>query len=377
MKLALLTTEYPPHWGGLGASVYHTARELARRGHDVHVLAPPRAGAHELPGVTLHRVPLAPVPAYYAVSFAKRAVRAAIALDVDLVHVASPCVLPTEKEWDLLDRAGVASAVTFHGSWLGEREAVAVPGASLTWNDVGVRALGPFLEPLERVALRRAKALLTVSGFAKRELARYDADAAERVAVVPNGVDASAFAPGAPPRTGRVLAVGRLSGRKNFETLVRAAALLRGRVTALVIVGRDGGLASRLAREARRSGVPLALLASASQGELARELARADVFALPTRYEAQGIAFLEAMACAIPCVGGDVGGVPEVVVDGETGALVAPDDADALARAIAGYLDDPGLARAHGAAGRRRVEERFDWPVLAARVETVLAEAVA
>ena len=352
MKVALLTTEYPPRWGGMGSNVFHTARELARRGHEVHVVTRLGPAPPPLANVTVHRVGMAPVPVHYAVSFARRAVPVALALDADVVHVHSPCALPTRRAWDAMDAAGVGTVVTFHGTWRGERAALALDGARrLTLNDLGILALSGAHERLETLALRRARMPVTVSGFSKGELAAYDAREAARVRVVPNGVDVERFAPrGPPPGDGTVLAVGRLSGRKNLLALVRAAA-------------RPESRASRL--------VPVALevVADAPEHDLLDAYAGADVFALPSRYEGQGIAFLEAMAGGLPVVAGRAGGAPEVVVDGVTGALVAPDDERALAAAIGRYLADPALARAHGEAGRRRAEE-FAWPRL---VEDLLA----
>ena len=92
-------------------------------------------------------------------------------------------------------------------------------------------------------------------------------------------------------------------------------------------------------------------------GEL---LAAADLFVLSSRSEGLPLSILEAMAAGLPVVASDVGGVPELVVDGETGLLVPPGDPHALAAAIDRLLDDPDLRRRLGAAGRLRVSEQFD-----------------
>ncbi len=110
---------------------------------------------------------------------------------------------------------------------------------------------------------------------------------------------------------------------------------------------------------------------------LAGIFARSTIFVLPTLREAFGLAFLDAMACGLPCVGTRVGAVPEIVVDGETGLLVPPGDDAALAEAVERLLDDPERARAMGRAGRERVAATWRWEQVAARLERLLLRAAA
>jgi glycosyltransferase involved in cell wall biosynthesis len=133
----------------------------------------------------------------------------------------------------------------------------------------------------------------------------------------------------------------------------------------LVIVG-DGALRAEIESLLAGAGIrDLAWLAGARDDvpELLRSL---DLFVLPSRAEGISNTILEAMACGLPVVATAVGGNAELVVDGETGRLVPAGDPAALAAAIRAYLDDPGLLDAHGAAGRRRVEERFDLDAMVA-----------
>jgi glycosyltransferase involved in cell wall biosynthesis len=109
--------------------------------------------------------------------------------------------------------------------------------------------------------------------------------------------------------------------------------------------------------------------------ELPALLAQATVFALPTLEEPFGLAFLDAMACGLPCVGTRVEAVPEIVREGETGLLVPPGDAPALAAALERLLGDHTLARAMGARGRARVFAGGLWCHAAARLEQALGRA--
>jgi glycosyltransferase involved in cell wall biosynthesis len=109
---------------------------------------------------------------------------------------------------------------------------------------------------------------------------------------------------------------------------------------------------------------------------LADAYASADVFALPTRFEPFGIAYVEAMHFGLPCIGPNAWAVPEIVDDGETGFLIPVDDAEALAGRLLQLLSDPARARAMGAAARRKAEQLFTWPLVVERMTNVLATIV-
>jgi glycosyltransferase involved in cell wall biosynthesis len=95
----------------------------------------------------------------------------------------------------------------------------------------------------------------------------------------------------------------------------------------------------------------------------------AAVFVLPTLYEPFGISYVEAMAHGLPCIGTNICAVPEIIEDGVTGRLVAPGDAEALARALIDLLLDSGKAREFGEAGFRKYRAQFTWAKVAERVE--------
>jgi glycosyltransferase involved in cell wall biosynthesis len=148
----------------------------------------------------------------------------------------------------------------------------------------------------------------------------------------------------------------RLAPEKRLGVLIEALAELPD-VTA-ILVG-DGPERPALEALAERSGVGDRLQIEGWVSNPRAWLSAFDVFVLPSRYEGLPHAILEAMLAERPVVATDVGSVPEVVIDAETGILVTPDDPAALARAIARLLDDPELARRLGEAGRRLVLERF------------------
>ncbi len=176
-----------------------------------------------------------------------------------------------------------------------------------------------------------------------------------RAFVIPNAVDVRSIARATPnggPPT--IVTVGRLVLPKSFWVLADALRLLPAGSFRALVVG-DGPQARFL------RGIPGVELLG-ERDDVPALLAQGDVFALSTLSEGMPMSVLEAMAAGLPVVASAVGGIPEVVVDEETGLLVPPDDAGALATALGRLLSDPKLRRRLGEAGRRRAEERFDVP---------------
>lgn len=219
---------------------------------------------------------------------------------------------------------------------------------------------------------------------------------------VHNGVEVDSD----PQPDGRtILFIGRVSPDKGAHVLLEAFRLLcerRRKDLRLELIG-DEALPSlsmqvrldeeprvrRLARFYRRSGYLQPLLAGLPPGVAARvthrawtrhqevlsAYRRAAVVVLPSVWnEPFGMPAAEAQASGRPVVASDVGGLPEVVVDGQTGLLVPPEDPVALASAIGRVLDDAELSRRLGQAGRRRARERFSWDAVARRVEALYGE---
>jgi len=183
---------------------------------------------------------------------------------------------------------------------------------------------------------------------------------AEHSVVIHNAVDVTA-APrslhdGATPR---LIAVGRLKAPKDFLTLVRALAALPDRAYEAVIVG-DGPERGAVEEEIRRLGLGDRVELLGERGDVPELLAGSDVFVLSSRSEGLPVSVLEAMAAKLPVVASRVGGLVELVVDGETGLLVPPGDEAALTEALRRLVDDRELRRKLGAAGRARAEASFD-----------------
>lgn len=245
----------------------------------------------------------------------------------------------------------------------------------------------PHLTPAHRWITRSALARageITATGVRLAEATLPFTPQGKRVSVVPYGVDLDRFAPASrasgSPRAERsplvVGAVSRLSPEKGFDVLLRAIAILRDRGVALdVLFAGDGpsrAMLERLTAESRLTG-RVRFAGEVAHADVPVVLQQIDIFAMPSTWEGFGVSAIEASAMELPVVASDIHGIPDVVVDGETGLLVPPSDAAALADAIARLADDAPLRRAMGAAGRAYVERHYRWQDNAAQMERLYA----
>jgi len=236
----------------------------------------------------------------------------------------------------------------------------------------------------EKVSIESAAAVIAVSeGMREDVLTAYPAVDPARLHVIHNGIDAEEYAPdpatdvlekyGVDRTRPSVVFVGRITRQKGVPVLLRAAAHFDPDVQLVLCAGQPdtpelGAEVASLVEDLRpsRSGV-IWLEGMLSKREVIQLLSHATLFACPSVYEPLGIVNLEAMACGTAVVASKVGGIPEVVVDGETGLLVPPDDPGALADAITSITRDPDRAAAMGRAGRTRAVTEFDWARIAAQ----------
>ena len=248
---------------------------------------------------------------------------------------------------------------------------------------------------VEKTALEMADAVIAVSRETREDVLRLFAVSPAKVHVIHNGIDAEFFHPvpetdalvarGIDPSQPYVLFVGRITRQKGIVHLVRAIRHLDPRIGVVLCAGQPD--TPEIAREveegvaearAHRSNV--VWIPEMVSREAVRQLySHAALFCCPSVYEPFGIINLEAMACELPVVASAVGGIPEVVVDGETGTLVPlplaapmePADADGfehhLADAVNELMADPQRRARMGAAGRRRAVASFGWDAIAQR----------
>ena len=317
MRVAVLTTSYPRYPGDVaGRFVADAVEHVRRRGVAVEVVGPEQfrgfglTYGHGVVGNLRRR----PWLALFAPALLASFVQAARRVDADLLHA----------HW-------------LPAGWVAAR--TGKPYLVQVWGtDVELARRAPRLA---RGILRRARLVIAASS-ALAESVR--ALGAEDVRVIPSGVDLPAEV-GEEADPPEVLYAGRLSPEKGVLELVAAADGLP-----LVVAG-DGPLRTRVA----------GALGFVPHDELQRLYARAAVVACPSRREGFGVTCLEAMAHARPVVATSVGGLRDLVVDGETGLVVPPTDPRALRAALERLLGDRDLRRRLGAAGRERAGRHFSW----------------
>jgi starch synthase len=380
MRILLLSREYPPHvYGGAGVVVDHLSRALARRA-SVEVR---RFGENDQARPNLTVRGYAPWPrlaggpeAPYAPALEALSVGLAMARDpvaADVVHTHTWYVgLGGMLVQSIHD---VPLVVTLHSMeplrpWKADQ--LGTGYAVSSW--------------AERLAVERADRVIAVSEQMRADITTHFRVDPDRVVMIHNGVDAEAFARteqrDALARHGvhapYALFVGRISEQKGIFQLLEAARALPAGVQ-LVLCASSPDTPELLARlEAAVAGRPEIrwINAMLPVPEVVQLYSHAAVFVCPSIYEPFGLINLEAMACGTPVVASRVGGIPEVVVDGETGRLVEPGDVAALGQALREALADPELARRMGEAGRRRVEAQFSWDRIADRTMTVYRDAI-
>lgn len=264
------------------------------------------------------------------------------------------------------ERPRIVHASSSKAGVLGRLAAVAarVPIRFFTVHGWAFSAYSGLYSRLYRVADRLMAPLTTVTiCVSENELAaglEAGMCSAERSVVIRNAVDVSAAPRSRHDRpTPRLVAVGRLKAPKDFLTLLRALAALSDHGFETLIVG-DGPDRGVIEAEVERLGLDGRVRLVGERGDVAELLAGSDVFVLSSRSEGLPVAVLEAMAAELPVVASDVGGLSELVVDGETGLLVPAGDETALAEALATLLEDRQRRLDLGAAGRARAEALFD-----------------
>jgi starch synthase len=390
VRVDLLTKEFPPEiYGGAGVHVAELTAAL-RAGTDAEVRVRAFGADRSEPGVDSYRAPAGLETANGAV--------ATLATDVQMIPDIEGTDIVHSHTW-YANAAGRLAQITYDVPHV-------VTAHSLEplrpWKAEQLGGGYRLSSWIEREAFEHADAVIAVSKGMARDIQRsYPSIPDERMHVVYNGIDLDAWQRiqdpdvvrglGIDPDRPTVVFVGRITRQKGLPYLLRALDTLPAEVQVVLCAGAPDtpeimAEVTALVEDlrTRRSGV-VWIDRMLGHDEIVRVLSAATVFVCPSVYEPLGIVNLEAMACGLPVVGTDTGGIPEVVADGLTGRIVpieqvqdgtgTPVDPEKfvadLGATLREVLADPALASLMGRAGRMRVESEFTWAAIATQTRAV------
>ena len=373
MRIAHVTATFPPYWGGTGNVAYYNARELARRGHEVHVFT---TALSDLPptevdeGFTIHRLrPLlhignAPLlPGLLTIG------------GFDLIHLHHPFIFGAELIWLVSRWNQIPLVLTHHNDLIGD----------------GMRRylFDDYLFLSTRLIFSGVSKFIVVSkDYASHcRLTPLFKKRWEDVIEVSNGIDIEQFRPGVNGKQVRnqhnisdddqvVLFVGALDRAHHFKgvgNLLKAFSLYQNRQAILMVVG-DGDQKSQWIKLADELGLSetTRFVGSVPHDQLPPYYAASDIVVLPSSPpESFGMVLIEAMACAKPVVASNIPGVRSVVDDGIDGLLINPRDVNDITEKIQDLLNSPQKRDEMGLKGRKKVEEKYTISITTKNLENV------
>lgn len=378
MRVLAVTPYYHPEGGGLERYAHEILSRLAGQGHDVHAVSftTDQAGRQTQAGVTVQRVDpmlcLGNTPIHP--TFMGTVTDAIDRVQPDVIAAHTPVPFPAEMAYLAASKAQIPFVLTYHAGRL---------QGSTPWLDT--------LANLDRVTLEGrmltgADRLIAVGPYVRdNALAGHQG----KVTVIPPGVDTDRFTPGStsvgrsdgPSAGSNILFVGPLDTAyrwKGVDVLWEAFERVHRQIpeATLTLIGQ-GDRFDAFAKHAEPFGDAVRLLGRVPDDQLIAGYRDAAITVLPstTDAEAFGMVLAEANACGTAVVASAIGGIPDLVRDGDNGLLARPGDPDDLADRLLQLLEDPAAADRMGQRGRARMVRDHDWDDLATATERVLAEA--
>ncbi|MBI2874325.1 MAG: N-acetyl-alpha-D-glucosaminyl L-malate synthase BshA [Firmicutes bacterium] len=354
MNIAMVC--YPTH-GGSGVVASELGKQLAALGHGVHFLS------YELPfrlagfieNMAYHEVEVAPYPLFryppYSLALASRLADLIKEAGLDIIHshYAIPHAVSAHLAKEAAGASRVATVTTLHGT------------------DIMLVGSSSSLYTLTRFSMEKSGALTAVSqSLREQTLETFGLE--REIHVIPNFIDPEEFQrreqPGlrdrlAPPEARILVYVSNFRPVKRAVDAVKIFHQISREIPAKLLMIGDGVERAAAAKTASRLGLKDQVLFLGQQDNVVPLLSAADLILVPSELESFGLAALEAMACQVPVIASRVGGLPEVVADGETGYLAPVGDVEEMARLSLELLTDPELHRRFAMAARQRAVGLF------------------
>lgn len=362
-----------PTYGGSGIVATELGLELANRGHEVHFIcyANPIRLDPGIPRIHYHEVEVSTYPLFqfppYSLALASRMAEVAEAYDLDLLHVhyAIPHSISALLARQMLaSRRRLAFVTTLHGTDItlvgADRSYLSITRFSIEQSD-GVTSISEYLKARTLEVFKVANNIRVITNFVNCEM--YQPDPVRR-----------RESPLAPEGEKVLIHLSNFRPVKRVFDCIRILAEVRRQVAAHLVMVGDGPDCAPAQRLARELGLDQHVTFMGKQGHVERLLPLAHVLLLPSELESFGLAALEGMACGLPPVATDVGGLPELVTHGVDGFLEPVGDIDAQARRVVSLLTDPALYQRISAAARQTAQARFCSSLVIPRYEAYYRE---
>ena len=347
-----------PTPGGSGIVAVELGKSLAQLGHKVHFITsgnPSRLSRFD-ENIYLHKVETGEYPLFqqsnpYALSLAVKIREVAEQYDLDLVHVhyAIPHAASAFLAKEMLKPKKLRTVTTLHGT------------------DITLVGMMPSFYSITRFIISASDAITSVSRFLKQQTID-EFKIEKHIEVINNFVDSDEFQPVVDPAIRKRLApngeklvmhVSNFRKVKNLPVVVEVFNEVKTEIPARLVLVGDGPELEAVERQVARLGIRDDVIFMGDREFIADILPGGDVFLLPSRHESFGLAALEAMSCGVPVVGSDVGGLHEVIVDGETGFLCDPQDIGCMKHLILQLLRNDELRSTVAEKARARAVQQF------------------
>ena len=359
-----------PTYGGSGAVATELGIALAQRGHEVHFITyqqPFRLPAF-MPGIYFHEVDVGRYPLFeyppYDLALAVRMHEVVLRHDLDLLHVhyAIPHATSAWIAREMLagTRPDIKVLTTLHGT------------------DITIVGQDPSFHAITKFSIEKSNGLTAVSQFLRAETQSAFGCAGCRIEVIPNFVDPlvydrASYQHQLLERAGDrkvLMHISNMRPVKRVRDVVDIYARVAREIPSVLVMVGDGPDRLEAEEEARRLGVADDVFFLGKLDSVAPLLASADLFLIPSSTESFGLSALEALAMGVPVIGSRIGGLPEVVIDGETGVLCPPGDVDGMAGAALALLTDSGRWNAMSTRAAADARLRFGRDEVVAQYES-------
>jgi L-malate glycosyltransferase len=346
-----------PTYGGSGVVATELGQELAARGHDIHFIsyAPPIRMNTADPHIHFHEVEVASYPLFdhppYTLALATKMLEVfeAEALDVLHVHYAIPHSVSAMLARSMAAPRRLPFVTTLHGT------------------DITLVGSNRSYLPITKFSIEKSDGVTAISQYLLQQTLK-EFDIKRQIDVIPNFVNCDLYtripneaqrAQWAPSGEPIIMHLSNFRPVKRITDAVEIFAIVRAKMPAKLVLigdGPDRGAAEYLVRKKRLQKDVFFL---GKQNSVYEKLSSADLFLLPSQLESFGLAALEAMACEVPVVATNVGGIPEVVTHGVDGFLVEPGDVKSAGQYALDILSRADRGREMGQIARKNAKSRF------------------